>query len=89
MTNMDLTPTSKEVWKPALHLAKEGKDQEAIALLETKVNNPLYQVVVLNEHEYVIQTFDQAIAKVNARHDCWIQSVMDRYFNAKINNYYL
>lgn len=38
MTNMDLTPTSKEVWKPALLLAKEGKPQEACALLETKVS---------------------------------------------------
>lgn len=46
MTNMDLTPTSKEVWKPALHLAKEGKDQEAIALLETKV----YMLLMIYKH---------------------------------------
>jgi len=34
---MDLTPTSKEIWKPALLLAKDGKPKEAVTLLETKV----------------------------------------------------
>lgn len=37
VSNMDLTEESKEIWKPARALAKEGKVPEAIALLETKV----------------------------------------------------
>jgi len=51
VTNMDLTPTSKEVWKPALLLAKEGKDQEAIALLETKV----YLTTLISLYKHLIK----------------------------------
>jgi len=36
ISNMDLTVESKEVWKPARQLAREGKLDEALALLEAK-----------------------------------------------------
>ena len=37
ISNMDLTEEKTEVWKPARALAREGKIQEAMKLLETKV----------------------------------------------------
>jgi len=41
ISNMDLTEKAVEVWKPARALARQGKIQEAVDLLETKVSRSI------------------------------------------------